>query len=111
MELARRLKGTGVTANFLHPGIVDTPIFHKIPYPLSLLFIGRSWMKTPEEGARTTVYVATAPELEGVSGQYFRDISKISALRYASSFDEGSNKEIFEISKKLVMLRDSDPQI
>jgi retinol dehydrogenase 12 len=72
-ELARRLEGTGVTANTLHPGFVRTNFFKDftgwvgfiIKFGASLIAIG------PEEGARTSVYLASSPEVEGVSGQYF----------------------------------------
>ena len=78
-ELSRRLEGTGVTVNALHPGLVDTEIgrhmgvsksfFAKIfVYPLVWPFI-----KTPVNGAQTTLYCALDPELEKVTGRYFAD--------------------------------------
>lgn len=63
MELAERLRGSGVTANALHPGAVDTKMLHTI-YP-ELRGI------SPAEGAATSVYLASSPEVAGVSGQYF----------------------------------------
>ncbi len=71
-ELARRLAGTRVTANAVHPGIVRTPMMLRAPGVLRIV----SWLSMPfsisaERGARTSVYLATAPGLENVSGRYF----------------------------------------
>ena len=66
--LARRLAGTGVTVNALHPGVVATEIWREVPI---LDFLSRWLMLSPEKGARTTVYLAASPDVEGVTGQYF----------------------------------------
>lgn len=111
IELARRLNGTGVTVNFLHPGVVDTGIFREVPFPFSLFFDGmRKFMKTPEEGAMTTVYVATEPSIEKISGKYFRDVG-LAELRYAASFNDVENEKLLEVSKKFVGVTDDDPKI
>ncbi len=72
-ELARRLKGTGVTANTLHPGLVrtafaaeDSSAAWKVMIPLM-----RPFMKSPARGAETSIYLASSPEVAGVSGVYF----------------------------------------
>ncbi|MBW3582552.1 MAG: SDR family oxidoreductase [Euryarchaeota archaeon] len=68
-ELAKRLEGTGVTANCLHPGVVATDLFRSLPgflEPVVKLFL-----ITPETGARTSLYLATSPEVQDVSGRYF----------------------------------------
>jgi NAD(P)-dependent dehydrogenase (short-subunit alcohol dehydrogenase family) len=70
-ELARRLEGSGVTTYALHPGTVASDIWRRVPWPLRPLMKRR--MKSPEEGARTTLFCATAPELAGESGQYYDD--------------------------------------
>lgn len=81
-ELARRLQGTGVTVNAVHPGIVDTEIIRHMSFfnstfsaiflkPLVWLFI-----KSPQQGARTTVYVALEESLQGVSGKYFNNCTE-----------------------------------
>ncbi len=70
-ELASRLDGTGVTTYALHPGTIASDIWRRVPWPLRPLMTRR--MKSTEEGARTSVYCATAPELAGESGGYYVD--------------------------------------
>ena len=69
-ELARRLEGTGVTANCLHPGVVATGIFRNLPRWMRMVFV-RPLALSPEKGADTMLYLAAAPEVAGVSGHYF----------------------------------------
>ena len=75
LELARRLEGTEVTANCLHPGMIDSGIWRSVPAPLSwgLDLIVKAFFKTPEQGAQTTIHLAVSDELKGVSGKYFMD--------------------------------------
>jgi NAD(P)-dependent dehydrogenase (short-subunit alcohol dehydrogenase family) len=79
MELARRLEGTGVTSNAVHPGLVKTNIARTAPPLLRGAFdlLGGVIAKTPAQGAATQVYVATSPRLEGVSGAYFEDCNPV----------------------------------
>jgi retinol dehydrogenase 12 len=70
-ELARRLDGSGVTTYALHPGVIASDIWRRVPWPVRTLMKRR--MDTPERGARTSVYCATAPEVAGESGQYYDD--------------------------------------
>jgi retinol dehydrogenase 12 len=71
-ELARRLAGTGVTVNSLHPGVVATGFGQNTPGLFkSLVRLAAPFMTTPEKGAETLVYLATSPEVEGVTGKYF----------------------------------------
>jgi NAD(P)-dependent dehydrogenase (short-subunit alcohol dehydrogenase family) len=74
-ELARRLRGTATTANSVHPGVIFTNLGRHFPKWQIFLasLIGWTFMKPLEAGAATTCYVATAPALAGVSGQYFAD--------------------------------------
>lgn len=74
-ELARRLAGTGVTVNAVHPGSVATGIwanpfgrFSRLATPLTRLM-----MRSPEQGADTVIYLATSPDVAGVTGKYFAD--------------------------------------
>ncbi|MDD9993932.1 MAG: SDR family oxidoreductase [Rhodospirillales bacterium] len=69
-ELSRRLEGTGVTANCLHPGVVATGIFRNIPRWMRFILTS-PLVLSPERGAETMIYLATASELAEVSGLYF----------------------------------------
>ncbi|XP_053171861.1 retinol dehydrogenase 12 [Scomber japonicus] len=72
-ELARRLEGTGVTANSVHPGIVMTEVLRHYPLIVRLIFnlIGFFFFKSAEEGAVSSIYCAVAEEMEGITGKYF----------------------------------------
>ena len=103
-ELARRLKGTGVTANSLHPGSISTDIQNTLPgwwaYPLRffLNIVG----KTIEEGAQTQIYLAVSEEVEGVTGLYFADCKETEPSKNAQ--DNVAAKKLWEVSAKLVGL-------
>ena len=68
-ELARRLEGTGVTTYSLHPGVIASDIWRSVPWPARTVMKRR--MGSPEQGARTSLYCATAPELAGQTGLYY----------------------------------------
>jgi retinol dehydrogenase-12 len=68
-ELARRLAGTGVTSYSLHPGVVASDIWRRVPWPVRPLMTRR--MLTVDQGAQTSLYCATSPELADVSGRYY----------------------------------------
>lgn len=104
-ELARRLDGTPVTANALHPGFVASefgknngPLVRAL-MPLAQLF-GRA--VGVEEGARTSVFLASSPEVEGVSGKYFVDCKETSSTE--ASHDEKSMIRLWEISSRMTGL-------
>ncbi|MFL5589596.1 MAG: SDR family oxidoreductase [Ktedonobacteraceae bacterium] len=103
-ELAGRLQGTGVTANCLHPGFVATHFGQRDAGPafrLLVKLIG-SFGTSPQEGAKTSIYLASSPEVEGVTGKYFvKSIPKRSA---AISYDESLQRQLWEQSAKLVNL-------
>ncbi|MFP6583497.1 MAG: SDR family oxidoreductase [Candidatus Hydrogenedentota bacterium] len=100
MELARRLEGTGVTSNCLHPGVVNTGIMRDLPFVLQpLLKIAGLFMLQPSSGAETSLYVATAPELEEVTGRYF-DKSKERSCS-SKGRDEEVAKRLWEVSETL----------
>jgi NAD(P)-dependent dehydrogenase (short-subunit alcohol dehydrogenase family) len=100
-ELARQLEGTGVTANALHPGVIGSGFGQTYGSALSVLVkIARPFMLTPEEGARTSVFLASSPDVEGVTGKYF---SKCKAIRSnAVSYDEPSQRKLWALSEQLV---------
>jgi len=100
-ELARRLKGSGVTANCLHPGAVATNIWGKPLGPASFLAkINRLFMIGAEEGAKTSVYLASSPEVEGVTGKYYDQMHETRSA--AASYDEALAARLWETSMKLV---------
>jgi NAD(P)-dependent dehydrogenase (short-subunit alcohol dehydrogenase family) len=102
-ELARRLEGTGVTANALHPGFVATPFFASsgmLGVPGRLMGIGaRLFAISPEEGARTSIYLACAPEVEGVTGRYFYRCKAIAASSAARNPEAG--RRLWELSEEI----------
>jgi NAD(P)-dependent dehydrogenase (short-subunit alcohol dehydrogenase family) len=70
-ELARRLDGDGVTTYSLHPGAIASDVWRQVPWPVRPLIKRR--MQSPAEGARTSLYCATSPELANESGHYYDD--------------------------------------
>ncbi len=77
--LAPRLKGSAVTVNALHPGFVRSQLFRGFRGPLRVLLATVLWpfMRSPRRGARSSIYLATSPEVEGESGGYYRDCRRI----------------------------------
>ena len=77
--LAKRLPDRGVTVNGAHPGFVASELFRSCPRELRFLFatVVRPFMRSPQRGATASVYLATAPELEGTSGRYYRDRRRV----------------------------------
>lgn len=70
-ELAGRLEGSGVSTYSLHPGVIASDIWRRVPWPLRPLMKRR--MGTPEQGARTSIYCAASDEVAGQSGRYYDD--------------------------------------
>ena len=81
-ELARRAAGRGVTSYALHPGMVASDIWRRVPWPVRPLLTRR--MLTTEQGASTPVYCATAPELAGVTGRFYVDSREADPSRVAT---------------------------
>ena len=101
-ELARRLDGSGVTATVLHPGVVRTGFAAEDPSPLwrVVLPLIRPLLKAPEKGAATSIYLASAPEVEGVTGKYFVNSTPKTSTK--SSYDEAAAARLWRISVDLV---------
>lgn len=101
-EIARRLKGSNVTANCLHPGVVASNFgdtmgsFYQIP----IWIFKNVFAISAAKGAETSVYVATSPELKGVTGRYFDN--KLEKQSSKISYDESLQKQLWETSEKLV---------
>jgi NAD(P)-dependent dehydrogenase (short-subunit alcohol dehydrogenase family) len=100
-ELARRLEGSGVTANTLHPGFVRTRFFADFTGRIGFITkLGAKLLAIgPEEGARTSVYLASSPEVEGVSGQYF--VKSRSARSSSQSHDRAAAERLWRVSEEL----------
>jgi NAD(P)-dependent dehydrogenase (short-subunit alcohol dehydrogenase family) len=104
-ELARRLDGTGVTANCLHPGVVVTGFGQNNRGPAGGLFrlfhmLGRPFLLTPEKGAQTSVYLASSPAVDGVSGRYFANGREQKSN--AISHDADVARRLWEMSEALI---------
>jgi NAD(P)-dependent dehydrogenase (short-subunit alcohol dehydrogenase family) len=103
-ELAERLNGTGVTATCLHPGSVGTNFGQNNRGPMALFFrTFKPFMRSSEKGADTLVWLASSPEVEGVSGKYFFDRKEIDAKNVAH--DPAARRRLWEISEELTGLK------
>ena len=105
LELARRLEGSGVTANSLHPGTVRTGYGADGDARGFLSFglkISHPFFLSPAKGARTSVYLASSPEVEGVSGQYFVKCKPRTPRKWAR--DDEAARRLWNVSEELVGL-------
>jgi NAD(P)-dependent dehydrogenase (short-subunit alcohol dehydrogenase family) len=102
-ELARRVTGSGVTANCLHPGVVNTGFGRDGSRVLRFgLDLGRRFLRTPGQGADTVVYLASSPDVEGATGGYYIH-RKLSAPSRAAQ-DQATARRLWEISAELTGL-------
>jgi NAD(P)-dependent dehydrogenase (short-subunit alcohol dehydrogenase family) len=102
-ELARRLEGSGVTVNALHPGAVATRLAQNNGWwAVALGKLLALFLRTPAKGAETSVYLATSPEMEGITGRYFSDCREARPSRMAE--DDAAAKRLWEISARLTGL-------
>jgi len=111
-ELARRIPvGSGITANALHPGVVATELGRYLfpsPEPGSnppwwsgpLIAAVKKFTLTPEEGARTNIFLASSPDVQGVRGKYFDSCKPIESS--SESYNIEKSKKLWEISSELV---------
>jgi len=102
-ELARRLEGTGITVNAVHPGMVATNfaanngLFGRLARPvMNLMSISET------EGADTLIYLATSPEVQGITGKYFVHRRAVSSS--PESYDEAEARRLWQVSEELVGL-------
>jgi len=103
-ELARRLAGTGVTSNSLHPGSVATGIWAGAPLwikPIIQIFF-RPFFLSAQKGGETLVQLAAAPELEGVTGKYFEKGQAVAPAPLA--LDENLGRRLWQVSAEMVGL-------
>ncbi len=102
-ELARRLEGTGVTANALHPGVVATKLLFSGFAPLRLL---SPFFKSPTDGARTSVFLASDSAIERVTGRYFIDCEP--AQPSTAAKDDDAARRLWRISAELAGLETTE---
>jgi NAD(P)-dependent dehydrogenase (short-subunit alcohol dehydrogenase family) len=109
-ELAERLAGTRVTANAAHPGIVRTPMMLRAPGAFRIAsYLSMPFSISPEKGARTSVYLATSPDVDRVSGHYFTS-SKKTATK--NKFDTAENRALlWDLSAKALNLGDTSAPV
>lgn len=107
-ELARRLDGTGVTANCAHPGVVRTGFGRQARPALRLgITIARPFLLSPERGADTIVYLATSPDVAGQSGGYY--VKRQRREPSAAARDEATGRKLWEISQEMTGLAPARP--
>ena len=99
-ELAKQLEGTGVTVNSLHPGLSQTNLLNQMSAPVKFIF--KLLSSSPEKSAETSIYLATSPEVEKVSGKYFEKKKEVKTGRNANN--EEHNKLFWHTSMKLAGL-------
>ncbi len=101
-ELARKIKGTGVTANALHPGVVATNIGSHDSSPFITRFIWKIFkvfMSSPDKGAQTSMFLASSPDVDGVSGKYFVKSKETRSSK--ESYDESVGQRLWQVSEEL----------
>ncbi|MBO0858783.1 MAG: SDR family oxidoreductase [Chloracidobacterium sp.] len=99
-ELARRLAGTGVTANCMHPGVVGTSLFNKVGgLSGKVVRLFTPFMRTPEKGADTIIWLASSPEVEGITGKYFVDRKE--QATNPESYDAAVAARLWELSERM----------
>jgi len=103
-ELARRLPATSVTANALHPGLVNTSFGAEDPAGVQKLLVPllRPFMKSPARGAATSIHLASAADLERVTGRYFANSKPTRSSK--PSYDEAAAARLWQVSGDLVDL-------
>ena len=110
-ELARRLEGTGVTGNALHPGLTSTGFGKNNPGFLMKIMgvlvplIARS----PEKGAATSIYLASSPEVQSITGKYFVDCKVTQPAPQAT--DMAVARKLWDVSAEMVHLADAVPEV
>lgn len=109
-ELAEKLKGTGVTVNSVHPGVVATNWGRHSAGALSFgIRLGSVFMISPEKGADTVVYLASSPEVDGVTGEYFTKRKAVSSSK--ESMDDSEAAKLWDVSEKLVGMQGASEPI
>jgi len=104
-ELARRLEGTGVTVNCVHPGAVASRLGkNNGALARAVTTLLRPFFRTPEDGAATSIYLASSPDLERVTGKYFTNCQQTRSS--AVSYDTAVARRLWDVSARMTDLRD-----
>jgi retinol dehydrogenase-12 len=100
-ELARRLEGTGITANALHPGYVATNLAANNGLLVGMFakLSSRLFGRNPREGARTSIFLASSPKVEYVTGKYFADCQPVESSPL--SYDKALAMKLWQVSLEL----------
>lgn len=102
-ELDKRTKNTALTTYSLHPGVVRTQLAEEAGWAMKLFYwIGKPFMRSPESGAATTIYLSTSDDLSSKSGKYFKNkkVTNPSAIAY----DDETTAQLWDQSEKLTGL-------
>jgi len=99
-ELSRKLEGSNVTVNVLHPGLINTNLGRD--RSSTSQGFARKFFKTPEVGAETSIFLASSPEVEGITGKYYAKKKEKPSSK--ESYNEEYAKELWEISEKMTNL-------
>ena len=97
-ELSKRLVGKPVTVNSLHPGIIRSNLMHDMPWILRTIF--KTFSSSPEKGSVTPVYLASSPDVQGVSGKFF--VNGKEAETTAAANDQEAARKLWDISMSLI---------
>ncbi len=108
-ELARRLEGTGVTATSLHPGVVRTNFGAEDQawYFALISRVALLLLKTPEQGAQTSIYLASSPDMDGITGKFFANRTPKTPNKVA--YDTDMTARLWQVSAELVRMTPSSP--
>jgi NAD(P)-dependent dehydrogenase (short-subunit alcohol dehydrogenase family) len=98
-ELARELKGTHISANCVHPGVITTNLLREYNGGKDFNLISKLLYSTPEKGAETPLYLASSSDLEGISGKYFEKKKMVNSSKYSN--DLNAAKKLWQVSKRL----------
>ncbi len=107
-ELARRLRGTAVTVNCAHPGLVRTRFGRETRLPMrAAVTLARPFMLSPQRGARTIIYLATSPEVAGASGGYY--VKSQQRQPSPAARDDATGRRLWQLSEELTGLTPARP--
>ena len=103
LELADRLAGSRTTANALHPGVIKTNIARHLPwyFRMPFNFVADLFMKSRAQGAATTCYLASSPELAGVNGCFFADCNPFRSSAANCLYDKSMARQLWQVSEQL----------